>query len=836
MSDQKAIHCEAFVMLRFRHPACYAALLLWGLSVVAFGNSLEEQIRSGAISTSRLIVPDHPRLWIRGSWDWDHNNTGSFAWRILHGQQLPWPWMESPANDQAKGEFSYSAGADDADDYGADNMFQSFAHDFGIRFLEPCIAGKAQKLNWRSLYAGTYTSDHSADEYFADARNKLIYVVDLEPAYEFPYVATLFGAVGYDWLVNETYTDGRAVLSEADKAHIQSQLMIHADFLMNRASRDGYFFKATDTDNYYYIMVGLALYEPTKVNDGSYAAINAKAQAYLDAFDAEFIGKVLVAWNAQGEDGGWHGGLNRTECPFWIGGGYETNTNVAVLTAAPLLFAHYTATGSALESSLFNTGVLRHFVEFQAHMIRPSDTGTGNGTAYFEIGGVSDSYSRSPWVMPMRAYSRRRFSAEAEQLKLAELGAWLRTSFNKTFTDYGSWDMTDQLLFEDKWVNPHSPEEIGFATTRHFEKLGWVFMRTGFTSRNDLAALFICQRYHWSHLDPYAQNSFTLERKGKLIEGFNNTIKIDDQAQRSLSPETFPKISQGVQAYRPGSAFDVGPGITKFESTEKYDYVIGDATNAYDRNKVQKYTRQFVFLKPDKFVIFDRVITREASSKKSWIIKPGAATKVQGHNLTLIDNGAGALWIKRLLPMTATETINSDRIEIVPTEHAQEHVFLHVLQTAESGQSQDAPNIKVDEAESFSLGNWVGITIGEDSVQFDVNGGVKISSRSVPTGVKSSHAESVPLQFNLGQNLPNPFSSTTQICYEINRDAEVELIIFTLLGQRVITLLRGRQKAGPKTVRWNGKDESGNAMPAGLYIYRLLVETQVQFKKMLVLR
>lgn len=823
-------------MCKFRCAILCAIILTWGLVITAFGHSVEEQIRSRVTSTSGLIVPDHPRLWIRGNSDWDHNNAGSFAWRILHGQELPWPWMESPANDQAKGEFSYAAGANNPDDYGADNMFQSFAHDFGIRILEPIIAGKAQKLNWRSLYAGTYTPDHTADEYFADARNKLIYAVDFAPNYEFPYVAMLFGAVGYDWLVNETYANGNAVLSEADKTHIQNQLMVHADFLMSLAAGGGNFFKATDTDNYYYAMAGLALFEPSKANDPKYTVINTKAKAYLDAFDADFVDKVLVAWNEQGGDGGWHGGLNRAEIPFWIGGGYETDTNVAVLTAAPLLFAHYTATGTTFENSLFNTGVLKYFVEFQAHMIRPSDTGTSNTTTYLEIGGTSDSYSRSPWVMPMRAYSRRRFSTNAEQLKLAELGGWIRTSFNKNFTDYGSWDTTDQLLFEDKWINPRSPQVIGFSKTRHFEKLGWVFMRTGFTSANDLAMLFICQRYHWSHLDPYAQNSFTLERKGKLITGFENTIKLDDQGQRSIGASAFPKISQGVQAYKSGSVFDVGPGITKFESTSNYDYIMGDATNAYDRSKMQKYTRQLVFLKPDKLVIFDRVITKDARSKKSWIVKPGATPKSQGQSLTLIENGAGALWIKRLLPQQATETINSDRIEIVPTEQAQEHFFLHVMQTAESGQTKDAPNVKADEAESFSSGDWIGVKIGADSVQFDVNGGVKIFLNSIPTGIKTGLSESVPQLFNLNQNSPNPFSSITEISYEVNAEAEVEMVIFTLMGQRVVTLVHDRQMAGPKAVRWDGKDENGNEVPTGLYLCRLMIGEKSDLKKILLVR
>lgn len=42
---------------------------------------IEERIKSGQLSTADLILPTHPRLWLKGEWDWNPNNYGSFAWR-----------------------------------------------------------------------------------------------------------------------------------------------------------------------------------------------------------------------------------------------------------------------------------------------------------------------------------------------------------------------------------------------------------------------------------------------------------------------------------------------------------------------------------------------------------------------------------------------------------------------------------------------------------------------------------------------------------------------------------------------------------------------------------
>jgi len=697
-----------------------AGIFLLCLALPNFASAVlvEKRIQSGEIATADLIVPEHPRILIKGDWDWDYKNKGSFAWRILHGKMRKWPWGLSPANDQEKFEFAYSAGANDSDSYGADNMYKNFGHDFSFRPLEPIISGKAQKLKWKKIFGPGYELDHTADEYFEHAREKLMNLVNHKPRYEAPYIAALYGSAAYDWLVSERYTNGNPVLSENDKAFVRKHLIKYADYLKSLSPEKGNFFDATNTDNFYYVVAGLALYEPSRKNDPSYASINKKAKSYLDAFDKDFIGKVLPALNAQGGDGGWHGGLSNLEGSYMVGGSYGSKLNPVPLLMAPILFAHYTATGQSIENSLFSTGVLKYFVEFQMHMILPSAIQINEGPGYFEIGGPVDRWNRIAWIFPMRAYSRRRFSEDPEQRKLGELGAWIRTSYGKGFTDHGSWCMLDQLLFEDKWINPRNPEKIGFTTTRHFKKLGWVFMRSGFTSEKDLASLFTCQKFHWSHLNLYAQNSINLRRKGALIEGFKNTIYIDGKYQRSISK--FPVVSKGVKAYAPGTTHDVGPGILDFHSNDTYDYVKGDATNAYSDKTLKKYTRQLVYLKPDIFIMFDRVITTNSSIEKKWVIDPAAEPKKHSDNIISISNGKGALWINRLLPENAKVKLSSSQIAVVPVQKTKETYFLHVMQAVNAGARFS--KVSANKAILSQKENWFRVSVAGHQVGFNRNG------------------------------------------------------------------------------------------------------------------
>jgi hypothetical protein len=79
----------------------------------------------------------------------------------------------------------------------------------------------------------------------------------------------------------------------------------------------------------------------------------------------------------------------------------------------------------------------------------------------------------------------------------------------------------------------------------------------------------------------------------------------------------------------------------------------------------------------------------------------------------------------------------------------------------------------------------------------------------------------------LAQNYPNPFNPTTVIYYYLPdigyQPAEVELVIYNVLGSKVRTLIKERQHPGEYTVMWDGKDDEGKGLASGVYFYRFKV-------------
>ncbi|NOX38413.1 MAG: T9SS type A sorting domain-containing protein [Calditrichaeota bacterium] len=90
--------------------------------------------------------------------------------------------------------------------------------------------------------------------------------------------------------------------------------------------------------------------------------------------------------------------------------------------------------------------------------------------------------------------------------------------------------------------------------------------------------------------------------------------------------------------------------------------------------------------------------------------------------------------------------------------------------------------------------------------------------------------------YHLAQNYPNPFNPTTTIQYTLPKAGKVILKIYNSLGQVVRTLVEEHQPAGRYTVQWNGRDDFGRQMPAGIYFYRLKAGQFEQVRKMVLVR
>lgn len=94
----------------------------------------------------------------------------------------------------------------------------------------------------------------------------------------------------------------------------------------------------------------------------------------------------------------------------------------------------------------------------------------------------------------------------------------------------------------------------------------------------------------------------------------------------------------------------------------------------------------------------------------------------------------------------------------------------------------------------------------------------------------------LPQQFSLSQNFPNPFNPITSISFELPKTTYVELTIYNILGQRVITPVAQEIEAGTYTITWNGRDENSQPLASGVYFYMLKTEDFVQAKKMMLLK
>jgi flagellar hook assembly protein FlgD len=83
-------------------------------------------------------------------------------------------------------------------------------------------------------------------------------------------------------------------------------------------------------------------------------------------------------------------------------------------------------------------------------------------------------------------------------------------------------------------------------------------------------------------------------------------------------------------------------------------------------------------------------------------------------------------------------------------------------------------------------------------------------------------------------NYPNPFSSQTNIEFEISSKSKVVLEIYTLNGQKIKQLVNDEMSAGKHSLVWNARDEANSQVDPGLYLCRMQVDNQAELSKQMV--
>ncbi len=373
------------------------------------------------------------------------------------------------------------------------------------------------------------------------------------------------------------------------------------------------------------------------------------------------------------------------------------------------------------------------------------------------------------------------------------LGQWWEREF------IGKWPMpawrpgeehTYGLVGRLLWLDPAIPSvpPRQFPETRLFPVNGHVIMRSDWTE-NATVALFRCGRF--GEIDGYGGRNnadnlhFIIYKQGYLAPDTGCVHSVNEKVWKMERPSNVHNYGKQTVAHnsitvgrerlehrgyqnrlvdvalRGGQMITQDPQwykawgikgvkriqgelqdgvITAYSTSPAYDYASGDATRSYPPSRVKKITRQFVYLKPDLFVIFDRVTPADpqldiiwnlhAYQQPIWIgdTQPEESARGEhsgGHFLHTagdtfrVSNGPSDMVVTTLLPKRDARTVRTVggkwhdfelngvnygptdatyellakrkngglegvagwRIEVSPTEVAGEAHFLHVLQT-----------------------------------------------------------------------------------------------------------------------------------------------------------
>ena len=211
----------------------------------------------------------------------------------------------------------------------------------------------------------------------------------------------------------------------------------------------------------------------------------------------------------------------------------------------------------------------------------------------------------------------------------------------------------------------------------------------------------------------------------------------------------------------------------------------------------------------------------------------------------------------------ATEVKTGDIATGSETAESYENVLIKVMNVTVVDPNPDAPRnfgefvvddgsggVRVDDRGRYTYTTSdsasdkflpTGATIGSLTGVLDYSfGNFKIQPRDdndfvdVVTGI--TYEPVVPEDYLLMQNYPNPFNPETKIQYRLPVSQRVTLTIYNLMGQKVATLVDEVQAAGSYTLTWDGRNQRGQKVPSGLYIYKLQAGDFQAQKKMLLIK
>ncbi len=124
--------------------------------------------------------------------------------------------------------------------------------------------------------------------------------------------------------------------------------------------------------------------------------------------------------------------------------------------------------------------------------------------------------------------------------------------------------------------------------------------------------------------------------------------------------------------------------------------------------------------------------------------------------------------------------------------------------------------------------------VEESFYNIAVNQQIKVKEGAGLVGLADDdRRDLLPNEFRLLGNFPNPFNGNTVIAFNLPRAGYAKVVIYSALGQEVLSLGKSFQNAGEQSIAWNGAGKNGESVPSGVYLYKVIFEKDVQAGKML---
>ncbi len=317
----------------------------------------------------------------------------------------------------------------------------------------------------------------------------------------------------------------------------------------------------------------------------------------------------------------------------------------------------------------------------------------------------------------------------------------------------------------------HALVPLTLPRARFFENMGQTIIRSG-DGPGDTYCLFTCggilrQHRHYDalHLTLYRRGFLALDSGTRYKQAENGQHLANYYAQTVAhncvlvhQPGEPPANYWGGTVEDPcygGQHRQLGSEVTAFETDNDFVYVAGDGTASYLHGdeelgeKLERVTRQIVFVPPGLFVVFDRVASTDPSYRKEWLLHTAHRPNLPAEQTT--DDGrilgaGGARWFtaahdegrmlcRTLLPADAqielvggpgrefeaagrnweidTGNLTEEqlalmgqwRVEVSPGAERAEDVFLHVI---EVGDAEGPDALPLEFPEDAALGQLPG--------------------------------------------------------------------------------------------------------------------------------